>query len=999
MKQLLYVYVPGFEYDSKGPLHIDAIRLDVTVGEIEKNIDNKIVNSLPTYIYISPVDTTNGTSVKMIPGNLIYRSDTTNQSFIDNRYNGIPSESPLWTEEKTGRAVHGYFYDFITTEEKEEQTHHIIGIHNTPDACKNVSNLDLKEHDGLFIIQIEELNTDLTLNFTFYSRIDNSEVSSDTITVGTLEGITKQIVGSFKRGSKNNFFNQDECSDFFEKYIEIGKWAQTYNPAVSGVEQVELQAAETRNQYFDLETWGTDDHSWEIPINADVLVSNMSDDKYSRQVGNKLIWKQFKYDNDKNSKTYRTHICDDNLICNAKNYDSYGDFYTNFYSGYRTVFSIDSTKKNYYFDTCVFAEYFGGLYCNCQSVNYLRANFLDTRTASFEYNLSYVNLTNLNYLYRQPIYLTINNLTHDSTVANTSDLDCLVISLDHYGVNTPVKKNFDMGILDHYHFFNRGKNGKQWQYHNKQFGNFTYLSDATIKVYEKLPGVDKKEISLSSNKLSLRYEKERADSYNNKTIENYLKSYYKKRQDPKIDNGFKSSFLQTLKEKSSDSINHIEDKSLLNTGEQQIQLTNDAKLGIYINVSDVSFPFFIYDGIIGSTGLAYPTMINKFLKTVKFNGNYFFRDRGIGNVTVFLPQMFQIDLDTQKTNISKNNLADYKIIPMLFSDKNGYSRGQQIPVNVETTNLLDPSSNSPDPESNSQGDSGYELQRVLNNDSIIKTTTQLLYKNIPFGMEKTRYNSSFCNEKRFIGRTIAGTAQMGVDSLIISIEKTVQLTPGLYVFKIQNMYLKEDNGTTITYTFDKSKSEYISGYYNKWVFLVNTACTFTLHKIIRQQTSWTNSDYTCDVISGIGLYKVNLDKTDTNTLTLNDTVSKLNNSGFLSPTDYSQIYNQIIFPAAFCAQEDVHFCKRNGSYRNPLYKLFYKPDYENDYCLNIDNDPVYHYYNFKYLPSRAVYDVCAYYTIPTGNESKIDVEKVQVVLEDQFNKEKLAFLGSYIVRV
>ena len=64
----------------------------------------------------------------------------------------LPSKSPLWTKEKTERAVHGYFYDFITTKETEERTHHVIGIHNTPDACKNVSNFNKDEHDGLFII-------------------------------------------------------------------------------------------------------------------------------------------------------------------------------------------------------------------------------------------------------------------------------------------------------------------------------------------------------------------------------------------------------------------------------------------------------------------------------------------------------------------------------------------------------------------------------------------------------------------------------------------------------------------------------------------------------------------------------------------------------------------------------------------------------------------------------------------------------------------------------
>lgn len=988
MKQLLYVYIPGFEYDSKGPLHIDAIRLDVTVGEIEKNT-NKTVNSLPTYIYIASEAST-GNLIKWVPGNLIFRSDTTDQFFIDKQYNDNPSKSPLWTKEKTGRAVHGYFYDFITTKETEERTHHVIGIHNTPDACKNVSNFNKDEHDGLFIVQLEELNTDLILNFTFYSRIDSSsEDTPNIITVGALEGITHMTIGP-SEGSEADFFNQDSHSNFFDKYIEIGKWTQTYNPATSGVKEGELQEAKARNQYFDLETWGTEDRNWEIPVNAGVLVSDMSNRKYLKRVGEKAIWKQFKYDNNKDSGTYRTHICDDKLTCNNSHYDSYGDFYTNFYSGYRTVLSADSSIQKLYQDACVFAKDISSAYYYPQSVNYLCAKFLDTGTASFEYCLSYVNLTNLNYLYRQPVYLTINNLTHDSVAANTSDLDCLVISLDHYGINPPIKKNFDLGIIDHWHFYNRGKNGKEWNYHGK-FGDYTYSSGATIKVHEKLPGIDKKEIQLSSKNLSLWYEGKRKDSYNNKTIENYLKSYYNNRKNPQIDNGFKSSFLQTLKEQSSDSINHIEEKSLLNTGEQQVQLINDTKLGIYINVSNVSFPFFIYDSKDDRTALTYSTIIKDYQKKILFNTNLFYKEKGIGNVTVFLPQMFQINLDHTKTNISKSNLADYKIIPMLFNDESGYSKGNQIPVNIDTTNLLDPEPNVPDPEPNSQEDSKYELQRIVKDKSIIKTTTQLLYKDNASDTEKTRYNSSFCNEKRFIGRTN--------DYPTISVEKTIPLAPGLYVFKIQNMYLKENNGLTITYSFDNNKSENVQGYYNKWVFLVKDACKFTLHKITRQQGSWKNSNDICDVISGIGLYKVNLDNIDPNTHTLNSAISGLESSGFLSPSNYWSIYNQIIFPAAFCAQEDVHFCNRNDNYRNRLSNTTYKPDYQNDYCLNINNDPIYHYYNFKYLPSKAVYDIVAYYTIPTGNEQRIDPEKIQIVLEDQFDKGKLAFLGSHIVRL
>lgn len=207
MRSFLYVYVPGFEYDSKGPLHIDAIRLDVTTGELDKNSDNKITNSLPTYIYLSEMDETKGTPSSLIPGNLVYRAVTSEQPFIDGQYTGQPSKSPFWTDQKDGRAPHGYFYDFITTSELEEKTHHVIGIHNTIHDCKDVYNLKSTEHDGLFVIQIEELNTDLVLNFTFYSRIDSSTITSNEIKVGTPENTSEMTGGSATAASKDRFFN------------------------------------------------------------------------------------------------------------------------------------------------------------------------------------------------------------------------------------------------------------------------------------------------------------------------------------------------------------------------------------------------------------------------------------------------------------------------------------------------------------------------------------------------------------------------------------------------------------------------------------------------------------------------------------------------------------------------------------------------------------------------------------------------------------------------
>ena len=109
MKQLLYVYVPGFEYDSKGPLHIDAIRLNVTVGENKSDSTDNSSNVLQTYCYI-------GGSGATIPGNVIYRLENLNSdNRIEQYYQGNSHLSPVWTKiDRYGRVPHGFFNDFIT---------------------------------------------------------------------------------------------------------------------------------------------------------------------------------------------------------------------------------------------------------------------------------------------------------------------------------------------------------------------------------------------------------------------------------------------------------------------------------------------------------------------------------------------------------------------------------------------------------------------------------------------------------------------------------------------------------------------------------------------------------------------------------------------------------------------------------------------------------------------------------------------------------------------
>jgi len=86
-------------------------------------------------------------------------------------------------------------------------------------------------------------------------------------------------------------------------------------------------------------------------------------------------------------------------------------------------------------------------------------------------------------------------------------------------------------------------------------------------------------------------------------------------------------------------------------------------------------------------------------------------------------------------------------------------------------------------------------------------------------------------------------------------------------------------------------------------------------------------------------------------------INKLPDSdcGFIDFNKNSVIYDDIIFPAAFCAMENIKFCNRLNDAYGRSSEAYY--DYKNDYRTDESDDPVYHYYNFKYLPDKAIYDI------------------------------------------
>ena len=438
MKQKLYVYIPGFEYDSKGPLHIDAIKLDVTVGTIGKGIEN---SQIKVYKYIQ---NNNPDCHESIEGNVIFRCITAPNADVateqSHRYDSDNINSPCYTYNSSTRVLHGYFYDFITND--SEKAHHVIGIHNTPSDCLNSSsNFDVDEHDGLFVLELESLNTDLVLTFTFYSKTGNCEQDEEN---------NQKIIIPNPISSYSDYFNSYQDNQFPDAYVEIGKWIQTYNPATSGVEQGEITLENAVPQYYNLKDWGTEEESWEVPLNADMLISDMSDQENLITIqSGKPIWAQYTY----NSKL-KKHEKGINLDCNKPSTYTGGKnelFYTNFYPGFQVAISPKTIDNSNITSTslssnsqkgAVFATKTGAFWCNRQYISAQQCKINTVENVNFTYNISNVDFSTLSYLYKTFPDVCVKNLSHDSTVGNTGSYNQIVVTLDHLGNTRHSKSAF-----------------------------------------------------------------------------------------------------------------------------------------------------------------------------------------------------------------------------------------------------------------------------------------------------------------------------------------------------------------------------------------------------------------------------------------------------------------------------------------------------------------------------------------------------------------------------
>lgn len=971
MKQLLYVYVPGFEYDSKGPLHIDAICLDVTIT------DNNEQKPIDTYIYAY----NDGGTIKKVKGKTIYRTteviDWSKKGSLRGRFNYRPEDAPMWTQEPQetsvhNRVLHGYFYDFIIADlTNPENTHHVIGIHTNPELCKNVANFNVEEHDGLFAIELEQLNVDLTLTFTFYSRINkDGEYTSE---FGTEEStfVGKSTITALEEGI--NFFQNTPSDD----YVIVGKWVQTYNPATSGVREAEFTPypQEYVAQYFDIKN--KEMTQWELPVNAGILVSDMSKDPYpvSEQ---SCIYPQYSYD-----QTAKKHVLNDQLPYLSKITSNPTLFYCNFYENHnKTYFKVpnaDEVTRNSGTIWCTGVRQVNNM-CFI-SFNDVNQQFQQDTILKTSYQLSNLDVNSLQYLYKKQPFVHICDVSLDDNVNNDIKESGFLFSIDTLGCEfdsstnaANIRKNehiFDEQHFNSGQYENRIDISGYWTKKIQKYSGVNYTVDATIKC--TFPDSQTADIQLPvSVNLDKYYKWDMDDISKVKGItKNYIASHDNNYYIKHYNDVFTDDSNVQVPAKTNRYYTFTDDSLIPSDGRDFTIASNPIQFSIELHKS--SYPLILWGGTYSGGPLTptggwnyyaenpnsspisfapspqYPEYIARVGQSSKIY-NYGLKDGYMlkseyGGIFIGMPSTYQIDLS--KSDITYTNNSDHSIKPAILNTANGYSRGKLVAVNVLPLNMLD---------DNPEDENTFEFSRVA--DTSLSSIFSLYYN------VTEKYDSTFCDDVRFIGQTTNHIYYIPT----ININKNIQLEQDcLYVFRIQSLYYNSNKKSKLSFVFDGNSEQQEECYENKWLFYSKDKATSLQIKKLLFNNSLDNN---YNILSGIGLYKVNLNSNDTVTQSLKLRLQNIP-SGFINAvTDSYDIYYNVIFPAIFCAKEDVKVGERLNGYER---QSDYNDDYQNDYCTNITDDPIYHHYNFSYLPDKAYYEVQGFYTIPLNGNTPSEI--------------------------
>lgn len=261
VKQDLLIYIPGFTYTSRGPLWIDALKLEAFIAN----------QSIPTYI--AAQTNKEDTNPKFIEGKYAFRTENLSNTTSPIKSNEDKVKTHMYDAEGRPEINHDYalFYDYI--KENNGEYSHIIttrSIERNGDNDLNItpecSNLNIDFHDGVFLVKLDELNTDIQFKFTFYSKIDRT-------TIG-------EIPDPEKDPDSNTTIDLDEY--ILDKFAEIGTWESYYNPLTSGVNTSDWRIVPQEDllqMYRDLGESG----DWDVPVIGDFLVGKLNGNQFQAE--------------------------------------------------------------------------------------------------------------------------------------------------------------------------------------------------------------------------------------------------------------------------------------------------------------------------------------------------------------------------------------------------------------------------------------------------------------------------------------------------------------------------------------------------------------------------------------------------------------------------------------------------------------------------------------------------------------------------------------------
>ncbi len=906
-KKNIVIVIPGFEYDSNGPVYIDKIKIEASVNGEPIDVfthgftSSKGVNTLNAWDDVSP-------------NNIIYNQALFSNQEDDNIRNywagssnpeeidlSISSQiipySKTLLEDPTPKVPYSFFNDIL--EIKDGVYHHYLTVYNSSSIQTRQN--DYKEHDGICWLALDEINTDIIFNITFYSFV----------------------------GEDNNYKTDNN-------YVIVGQKTMYYNPATSGYEggQVDFCGLSFQ-QYYDI-TDQTKGYTVEL---EDPIV-------YEDVDGVKKIYKY-----ESTGYTQTQQVLDDDLCISIYPQWAISDGKNSVKT--KTVDirrqHIDHTDYDFY--------YLSGT--NGKNTEFNPAPNQDSFTIYTTANLQKSTIIPLVFKKDRPGWTsfsdgpTITALNYQKNYFN--DLT--------NGTGLPTTDLIKKGILKSNITFNSSESGGSLSQTPFDFGtsnwiNLTSLRNAqfnNLDVKDTNYGHDYMGLeSVDSNVYTTRL-KRPAGNYSWPFDQYNERGKYYLIKDSQLVVGYgEKEYNYTIIKDNSNLYNStyiykkqvsVVVKNLSNTQSYIIQpqgYSGDAQVIIYINNQTInkpkpckkqdhyyySFPqymgrytTYVYpikqEDIISNETIIEPNQFAAKLSNmgIKLNATY-----GVLNPStqgsVWLPNvLFAVDLSRSKLSFDQSSA--YRIKPQyvysingIFKGIYGKDSGKEILVNsnVDTTiNYL-----------TDQDDSNLEW--LVGQDQL-KT---------PIDMG---YNCSYYNEKDFVELKYYNE---------FNINKTIQLDSGFYILNY-NLYIDDSTVSKVNYRFNYSIQGESSSHdiYKSYIgFWLKNKSTVTIN-YLRVELINRSDKQARGYIRNIGLYQVPLDSDSLYTTLLNNEIQDFKKqysearSGSTANSKLEQaVKNYVIFPSCYTYKEN-HKCFEN-SYNftwlpdKPMYKI------EDSYTLNND---------------------------------------------------------------